>query len=177
MRRLLLVPALALVALTPSVAHAQTDPDELVVCDAPPANTIVIGPNETKSPPVEAPQWDPFVYTYTDVHFQLDLYPATATDTATVSSTLDWELDVNDWDLFLMDQDGGEVAASEQEQVGPLEAPAGESLSAELLHCTLFSMSIKNYQAIAMDDIDPLTLAVTTGGVETTSNWAALAQP
>ena len=177
MRRLVLVPALALVVLTPSVAQAQTGPDELVVCDAPPEDTIVIGPNETKTPPVASPQYVYGTFTYTHVKFQLDLYPATAEDTATVSATLDWELDVNDWDLQLRNKDAAVLAKSEKTQFGPLRSPTGESLSRELAHCSLFTISVKNFQAIALDDVDPLELSVTTGGVETTSNWAALSQP
>lgn len=173
MRRLVLIPALALVALAPSAAHAQTSSDELVVCDAPPEGTTVIGPNEIKTPTVASPSYDPEVYKYTHVLFQLDLYPATADDTATVGSTLDWEIDINDWDLFLFDtEEGEELASSVKEQFGPLESPPGESLSIDLAHCSLFTVSVANYQAVPLDDVDPLELSVTTGGVKTTSNWA-----
>lgn len=168
MRRLLVVPALALVVLSPTVAQA--DPDGLVVCNNPPPGTTVIGPNETKSPTVVSPQYDLEEDAYTHVRFQLDLYPATAKDTTTVSATLDWELSVNDWDLFLF-QGGVEVASSEKEQFGPLEAPPGEALSTRLLHCSLFTVSIMNYQAVAVDDVDPLRLEVRTGSVATTATW------
>ena len=168
MRRLLVVPALALVVLSPTVVQA--DPGDLVVCNTPPAGTTVIRPNETKSPMVEAPQYDLEEDATTNVRFQLDLYPATAKDTTTVSSTLDWELSVNDWDLFLLN-DGVEVASSEKAQAGPLEDPPGEALSATLLHCSLFTVSIMNYQAVAVDDVDPLDLEVRTGSVATTATW------
>jgi hypothetical protein len=167
MRRLLLVPALALIVLSPTAVQAGED--DLVVCDAPPEGTIVIRPDETKSPTIESPDFDPEDYVYTDVQFQLDLYPATAKDTAEVSSTLDWELDVNDWDLFLFDPDRTELAVSDEVQFGPLESPPSEALSTELLHCSLFTVSVGNYQAIPLDDLDPLRLEVKTGSATTNS--------
>jgi hypothetical protein len=169
MRRLLVVPALALVILSPTVAQA--DPGDLVVCNDPPAGTVVIAPNETKTPTVASPQYDVMDYTYTDVQFQLDLYPATATDTADVTATLDWDLDVNDWDLLLLDQDGTELKASENFQFGPLFDPPGESVSDELLHCSLFTVSVMNVQAIALDDVDPLRLQVRSGSVANAASW------
>jgi hypothetical protein len=171
MRRLLVVPALALVVLSPTAVQA--DPGDLVVCNEPPPGTIVLTPNDTNTPTVESPPYDPEVYNFSDVRFQLDLYPATATDTATVSSTLNWDLDINDWDLFLFDPDEADpLATSDEVQFGPLEAPPTESLSIELVHCSLFMVSVGNYQAVPLDDVDPLRLSVTAGGVETTSTWA-----
>jgi hypothetical protein len=169
MRRLLLVPVMALIVMSPTVAQA--DPDDLVVCDAPPQNAIVIGPDETKSPTVEAPQFDPLGSTYTEVLFQLDLYPATAVDTARVSSTLGWELGANDWDLLLLDEDGTRLATSERNQSGPLGATPSESVSEALLHCSLFKISIENDLAIAVDDVDPLGLEVEAGAVTINASW------
>jgi hypothetical protein len=172
MRRVLLVPVLALVVLAPSGVQAAED--DLLVCDAPPEGTGIIAPNETHSSEPSSPQFDAEAYvenegdgsgTVTDLDFQLDLYPATATDTATVTSTLNWEFDLNDWDLLLLDAEGNEIDASENFQFGSLEDPPTETVSSKLLHCSLFTIRIFNYQAVAIDDVDPLQLEVRTGAI------------
>jgi hypothetical protein len=171
MRRVLLVPFLALVVLAPSGVQAAED--DLLVCDAPPEGTGVIAPNETLSSEPISPQLDAAAYvenegysgTFTDLDFQLDLYPATATDTADITSTLNWEFDLNDWDLLLLDAEGSEIDASEGFQFGPLEDPPTETVSSELPHCSLFTIRIFNFQAVAIDDVDPLQLEVRTGAI------------
>ena len=163
MRRVLLVPVLALVVLAPSGVQAAED--DLLVCDAPPEGTDVLMPGETISLEPAAPQYDAQFYTYTDVSFQLDLYPATASDTATVTSTLSWELDLNNWDLILLDGEGNELAASELFQAGPLGDAPTESISRKLKHCSLFTVSIENEQGIALDELDPLQLQIGSGSV------------
>ena len=172
MRRVLLVPVLALVVMAPSGAQAAED--DLLVCDAPPEGTGIIAPNETHSSEPSSPQLDAAAYvenegysgTFTDLDFQLDLYPATATDTADITSTLNWEFDLNDWDLLLLDAEGNEIDASEGFQFGALgDDPPTETVSSELLHCSLFTIRIFNYQAVAIDDVDPLQLEVRTGAI------------
>jgi hypothetical protein len=172
MRRLMLVPVLALVVLAPTGVQAAEE--DLLVCDEPPAETAVIEPNQTLSSEPVSPQLDAVAFvenegfsgTYTDVDFQLDLYPATATDEATITSTLTWELDLNDWDLYLLDEEGTELDGSEGFQFGALgDDPPTETVSSKLLHCSLFTIRIFNYQAVALDDFDPLQLEVTTGAV------------
>jgi hypothetical protein len=145
---------------------------DLVVCDAPPAGTTVLKANETQNSEPASPELDPvalaelgYSNTSTDLKFQLDLYPATATSKANVSSTLNWELDANDWDLFLLDNAGNELAGSENFQFGPLEDPPTEAVAAKLTHCSLFTISVFNYQAVAADELDPLQLQVRAGAV------------
>lgn len=167
-RSLMLAPALAVLVLAPTGVKAA--PSDLIVCDAPPAGTTVLKPGEIKHFEPASPQLDPALFldgggTTTDLKFQLDLYPATATDTATVTSTLNWALEWNDWDLHLLDADDAPIDVSENFQFGPLEDPPTEDVSATLLHCSLFTVSVFNYQAVAADDVDPLQLDVGTGSV------------
>ena len=167
MRRLIMALPLVLLVMAPTGVQAAAD--DLVVCDAPPAGTTVIKPGEAPfaSEP-EPPAYDPLVYTYTDTLFQLDLYPAHASDTATVTSTLSWDLDVNNWDLYLLDADGVELDVSEGLQAGPAGDPATETVSKELTHCSLFTVSVENEQGlIASADVDPLQLATSAGSVVT----------
>lgn len=167
-RSLMLVPILALLVLAPT--GVQAAPDDLVVCDAPPEGTTVLKPGETQHFEPASPQLDPALFldgggTTTDLKFQLDLYPATATDSATVTSTLTWTLAWNDWDLHILDSDDVELDKSENFQFGPLEDPPTEDVEATLLHCSLFTIRVFNYQAVAADDVDPLQLDVGPGSV------------
>ena len=161
MRRSILVPVMVLLVLSPSAVQA--GPDDFVVCDAPPSGATVIQPNDTKSSSPAAPQYDPRSETKIDLQFQLDLYPAKKGDTATVSAALDWEVTVNDWDLYLRRQNGTVMAQSRNTQLGPLEDPPGESLSRTVEHCDVFYVTIENFQAVAVDDVDPLDLTVSVG--------------
>ncbi|MGH2692727.1 MAG: hypothetical protein ACRDHM_09520 [Actinomycetota bacterium] len=164
MRRLILVLPLALLVMAPTAVRAAAG--DLVVCDAPPEGTTVIGPNHSSTPSFATPQGFFPSREYTDLTFQLDLYPATATNKATLSSTLNWTVDVNDWDLFLLDANGEEIGASEGFQIGPAGDPPTESVSSSFLHCSLFTIRVLNFQAVPLDDIDPLQLGVTTGSVK-----------
>lgn len=168
MRRLILVLPLALLVMAPGAVRAAEG--DLVVCDEPPEGTTVVGPNESITPAVASPAYDVFEYTWTDVSYQLDLYPATAANKATVSSTLAWTLDVNDWDLHLLDADGVEIALSEGAQLGPVGDPPTESVQATLKHCSLFTVRVFNYSALisgeAADELDPLQVGVATGSVK-----------
>jgi hypothetical protein len=167
MRRLILALPLVLLVMAPTGVQAAAG--DLVVCDAPPEGTTVIKPGEAPSVTEPAPPaYDPLFYTYTDTLFQLDLYPATATDTATVTSTLTWDLDVNNWDLYLLDGDGLELDVSEGFQAGPAGDAATETVSKKLTHCSLFTVSVENEQGlIASADVDPLNLATSAGSVVT----------
>lgn len=167
-RSLTLVPVLALLVLTPAAVQAA---DEIVACNAPAEGTTVLKPNETKDSEPASPQLDAanlvdlgYSDTYTDVKFQLDLYPAKATDKATVTSTLNWTLDVNDWDLHLVREDEDTIK-SEMVQFGPIADPPTETVQSKLLHCSLFTIRVYNYMAVAADDIDPLQLEVRAGSV------------
>lgn len=164
MRRSLLVLVVAPLVLSTLPASAQI-PDEFLLCDAPSAGTTVLKANETQDSEPPAPQYDAQVYTYTNLRYQLDLSPATAINKTQVTATLSWQLDVNDWDLFLLDEQGNELAASESVQAGPLEDPPTEQVTATLSHCSLFTISIKNWQAVAVDAVDPLQLQVGAGSV------------
>ena len=163
MRRLILIPALALVVMAPTGVQAAAD--DLVVCNLPPSGTTVLSPNDTRTPSVAAPQFDPEDFTFTDVQFQLDLYPASAMDEATLKVELGWELTFNDWDLFLLDEGGNEIDSSQAEQFGPLAEAPGEEITATLKHCAVFTVSIMNFRAVALDEVDPLQLEVKSGPV------------
>jgi hypothetical protein len=54
-------------------------------------------------------------------------------------------------------------------QFGPLFDPPTESVSSELLHCSLFRVSILNNLAVAVDEVDPLELAVSASQVATSA--------
>ena len=165
MRRLMLVPVLALIVLAPASANAQT-PDDLVVCDAPPEGYTKVGPGASLTPEVASPQFEPSA-TFTDLNYQLDLYPAKATNKASVSSSLSWQIAANDWDLFLLDQNGDELGGSEGFQ--PLDPPSEFVGGPNILHCELFTIRVLNFQAVggpAVDAVDPLALAVTTGNMK-----------
>ena len=159
--RFLVVAALVLVTLP---AHAHTS-GQLVVCDPPPPDTTVVGPDHSSTPTVVSPQFSATDWSYIEIQYQLDLSPATATAAAKVSSTLAWEIAANDWDYFLLDGSRDEIDASDGRQ--PLVAPS-ESVSGTVRHCGLFRLSILNYQAIggpAIDMVDPLQISLTTGPV------------
>jgi len=164
MRRLMLVAALGLVVMAPTGVRAAAD--DLVVCDAPPAGTTVIGPNHSSTPAFNAP--DSFLPTkqFTDLRYQLDLYPATATNKASVASSLSWEIPVNDWNLSLRDPAGSTLDSSARVQ--PRD-PVGEAVDATLKHCSLFTIRVLNHQAAGgalSEAADPLRLTVTTGPVK-----------
>jgi hypothetical protein len=157
----MLVPALALLLMAPTGVQAAAD--DLVVCDAPPEGTTVIGPNHSSTPEVASPQSFDDV---TDLNYQLDLYPAKATNKATISSSIGWQISANDFDLFLLDADGEEITKSEGVQ--PLD-PNLESVGGTLLHCSLFTIRVLNYQAIGggvVDMVDPFQTTLTTGSVK-----------
>jgi hypothetical protein len=167
MRRLIMVLPLVLLVMAPTGVQAAAD--DLVVCDTPPEGTIVVGANASLTPPVASPLYDLIEYTWTDLNYQLDLYPATATNRATVASTLNWTLDVNDWDLHLIDGDGMELK-SEGAQLGPVGDPPTEYVQTTLKHCSLFTIRVYNYSAPisgeAGDELDPLQLGITSGPVK-----------
>ena len=168
MRLRILVPLMTLLVLAPTGAGAAEE--DLLICDAPPANTTVIGPNAGLTPEVASPQFSARqvtgTWSYVEIQYQLDLYPAKATDSATVSSSLDWEIPANDWDYFLLDGNRDEISASEDLQ--PLDPPH-EAVSGTVKHCGLFRISIVNYNAIggaAVDEVDPLQISLSTGSVK-----------
>ncbi len=161
MRRSILVPVMALLVLSPT--SVQAGPDDLLACNTPDAATTVIKPNDTKSFSPAAPQYDPRGETYINLKFQLDLYPAKKGDEASVAAALDWDLRVNDWDLYLRRENGAVIKESRNTQAPPVMAPPGESLSGTVEHCDLFYVTIENFQAVAADGIDPLDLTVSVG--------------
>ena len=157
MRRFLFVMVMSSLMLATAPAVAETA--EPVVCDDPPQGTTVVGPNHSSTITVPSPARVP-AQGSTDRKFQLDLSPAGAENTATVSSRLSWEITTNDWDLFLFNPSRKQLAASQGYQ--PIAEP-GEALSATLQHCSLFILSVFNYNAVPADAVDPLRLTVTTG--------------
>jgi hypothetical protein len=161
MRRLILAPALALLVLAPSSVQAAAD--DLLVCDPPPAGTTVVGPNASLTPAAASPAFSPTSNTVTDLSFQLDLYPATATNKATINSTLNWQLAANDWDLILINDGTGDEVLSDGFQ--PLDPPT-ENVGGTMLHCSLFTVRILNFNAVQADLVDPLQLSVATGSMK-----------
>jgi hypothetical protein len=164
MRRLILVP-LVLLVLAPTGLQA-VSAAQLLVCDAPPAGTTVVGPNRNLTPAFNAP--DSFFPSrqFTDLKFQLNLYPATASNKATVNSTLGWRIVANNWDLILKDAGGTNLSSSLATQP---EAPASEAVGTTLKHCSKFTIRVLNYQAVggaASEAADPLQLTLQTGPVK-----------
>ena len=164
MRRLILVP-LVLLVLAPTGLQS-VSAASLLVCDAPPAGTTVVGPNQNRTPVFNAP--DSFFPSrqFTDLKFQLNLYPATATNKATVNSTLAWKVMANNWDLILKDANGNDLSSSLATQPG---SPATEAVGVTLKHCSRFTIRVLNYQAVggaASEAADPLQLTLKTGPVK-----------
>jgi hypothetical protein len=163
-RHLFTVSALVLVVMAPTGVRAAAG--DLVVCDPPPAGTAVIGPNHSSSPSFDAP--DSFFPTkqFTDLRYQLDLYPATAANKASVSASLNWQIVLNDWNLSLRNAVGTTLDSSSGVQ--PRD-PVGEAVDATLKHCSLFTIRVLNHQAVggvASDSLDPLRLTLETGPVK-----------
>ena len=164
MRRLILALPLVLLVMAPTGVQAAAE--DLVVCDAPPEGYTKIGPGASVTPDVASPQFAPSA-TFTDVNYQLDLYPAKATNKANVTSTLAWQLSANDWDLLFFDGNGDELGRSEGLQ--PLDPPTEFVGASNLLHCSLFTVRVLNFNAVggpAVDAVDPLQLTVTTGNMK-----------
>lgn len=170
MRRLIPLLVMAPLALATVPATAQTP---LVTCDAPPAGVTVVGPNVTASPKIASPAPGETV----TLKYQLDLSPATAANVASVGGYLQWELRTSDWDLYLLNADGGTLAASERGQplhpVGSTSQPPRPSDPYEnvfrfsVAHCSIFQVQVSNFAApfgAEADSIDPLQLKVETGG-------------
>ena len=158
MRTRLAVPTAALVALAALPAGAQTA--EPVPCDPPAAGVTVLTVDD-RTGTIEAPLLPGDV---TEQRFLLDLSPATAIQRAPVSAELSWTLPANDFDLAILDANGGTLATSEGFQ--PLD-PTVESASAgKLAHCTEFAIQAVNFNAAGVPaPVDTLNLVVTVGKV------------
>ena len=164
MRRLTLVLPLVLLVLVPTGVQAAAD--DLVVCDAPPEGYTEVGPGASLTPDVASPQID-VAATYTDLNYQLDLYPAKAANKASVAATMEWQILANDWDLFLLDGNGDEAASSEALQ--PIDPPTESLGGVNILHCGLFTVRVLNFNAVGgpgVDAVDPLAVTVTTGNMK-----------
>ena len=161
MRRLILVLPLSLLVMAPTAVRAADG--DLVVCDAPPAGTTVLNPGTTTTIEVDSPATpDESVF----LLFQLDLYPAKATNKASVNASLNWQIQVNDYDMYLTDPDGNELASENFQALGD---PPTESAGGSFLHCSMFSIEVYNFLAAGgpqVDMVDPLQLTIATGAVK-----------
>jgi hypothetical protein len=161
-RSIMLVPVVALFLLTPTGVQAATG--DLVVCDAPPEGTTVLKPGTGPTFEIASPELPD---DQTEQLFMVDLSPATATNKATVNVTLNWQIAVNDFDMYLVDENGEELGASEGFQA--LGDPPTETVGATFLHCSSFTIQVYNFLAAGgstVDAVDPLQLTAATGNTK-----------
>lgn len=166
MRRLMLFLVMAPLALATVPATAQT---QTVTCPEPPAGATVVGPNYAAMPEIETPLPTGSV----TLKYQLDLSPATAENKASVGAYLEWEVPTSDFDLYLLNADGGTLVASERGQ--PVtgsgagtrpSSPYENVFRMNMAHCTVFQVEVANFAAPAgpaADALDPLQLEVEIG--------------
>lgn len=169
MRRLMLFLVMAPLVVLTVPATAQT-PEELVTCPAPPAGTTVVGPSYSNMPVIASPTSMDSIGApgIVDLKFQLDLSPATAANKASVGAVMDWRLRISDWDLALLDGQGGNIATipANGEHFQPQAPPVEWLFQPKLGHCSLFTVRVINFQALggpAADAVDPLRLEIETG--------------
>lgn len=160
-RRMLLLLTVPL-ALSTVPANA-TDEEPFLVCNQPPAGVTEVGPDHTGALTIDAPDQFAPVSQTSSLRFQLDLYPAKASNYTIVSSELDWEIVANDWDLLLLNGVGDTLNRSVSAQ--PSQEPH-EDVSSIVPHCGLFTLRVVNFRAIDAGSLDPLQLSLETGSVK-----------
>ena len=156
-----LVPVLAVLLMSPMGAQAAmiTD-DDLRICDAPSAGVTVLEESSSKTVEIASPglPGDAIIH-----EFQVNLHPAKATNKASVTVNLSWDIPVNDYDMTLIET--GQVSEGFQ----AFGDPPVETVGDTFLHCGTFSIEIFNFAAVGgpeMDGLDPLQLVVTVGNVK-----------
>jgi hypothetical protein len=88
-------------------------------------------------------------------YFVSDFAPAAA---ATVDVKLDWE-NPGDFDVFIFDNDGGEMGSGKKSNIDEDQSTA-EEFSIEMEHCTLFSLVVRNWTG-SPNEVLKLTATVT----------------
>ena len=157
MSRALLV-AVALVSTTVVVPAGATEPD---AC-APPAEGVTVVTPDDFSGTIAAPLMPE---DRTQRTFQLDLSPAKLVNRATTSVTLEWTVAANDFNLWLLNEDGRQLASSEGFQ--PVDPAVEQATLAKLAHCSEFVVEIENHTAVGVpEQVVPLRLSIDVGAVQ-----------